>query len=893
MLSALFALVIQPIVQILEFFFTLFREITKDAGLSVVGLSLVVTLCTLPLYIVAEKWQEAERQIEDKLRSGIARIKRCFRGDERFMILSTFYRQNHYHPLMALRSSFSLLIQIPFFIAAYSFLSHLESLKGVSFLFVRDFGSPDAAIKVGSLCVNVLPILMTAINCVSGAIYSKGHGVREKVQIFGCALVFLALLYNSPAGLVVYWTMNNVFSLVKNIFYKIKNLKKVLYILLCAVAVFCLVAVFTVFHRIKSAYRILIFVFALALPLIPFVVKWCCALLEKHFSLLDENKRLRILVFTLSAVLLALLSGLEIPSMLMESEPEQYCYVENYSSPFVFLRYTFFQAVGLFVFWPACFFALFSLKVKKALCLVFPFAAFAALVNTFAFSGSYGPILPECIFMQPQLFSTTIAQFALNALAIVLIFVLTVLLLSKKPKVITGFCAIAALSLVLVSVRNITSIGSGFKKMSASGDQLSEIKPAFHLSKTGRNVIVIMQDRLFMPFVEECFKEKPEFRQAFDGFTFYKNTVSFGKYTMVGTPGIFGGYSFTPYEINRRGDQTLQEKHNQALLTLPVVFHKAGFETTVAGLPYENYLEYPTEKMYEGYEFVNRVETRGAYSDLWYSQNGVQKALFLAKKIKRNMIWFSIFKMVSPVLRRAVYHEEYWTAYDSYSDGIPRFIDNYSELDFLPQLTDTASESDSFVMIDNEVVHESILLDYPDYVPTGKEAVSFGNGRYAKNDHYTTMMAVFNMYEKFFAYLKDIGCYDNTRIIVVSDHGTITQVDELENDEKLNINKQNVVASLLVKDFGEHGEVKTDMTFMTNADTPYLATRGIIENASNPFTGLPFKIDDKNSYVKILTANAESTRIRKRSAFSSREDEWYCVHDDIFKNENWSLFKGE
>ena len=143
-------------------------------------------------------------------------------------------------------------------------------------------------------------------------------------------------------------------------------------------------------------------------------------------------------------------------------------------------------------------------------------------------------------------------------------------------------------------------------------------------------------------------------------------------------------------------------------------------------------------------------------------------------------------------------------AYDSYSDGIPRFIDNYSELDFLPQLADTASESDSFVMIDNEVVHDSILLDYPDYVPTGKEAVSFGNGRYAKNDHYTTMMAVFNMYEKFFAYLKEIGYYDNTRIIVVSDHGTITPVDALENDENLNINKQNVVASLLVKDFDEH-----------------------------------------------------------------------------------------
>ncbi|WP_228378566.1 hypothetical protein [Treponema endosymbiont of Eucomonympha sp.] len=29
------------------------------------------------------------------------------------------------------------------------------------------------------------------------------------------ALVFLVLLYNSPAGLVLYWTVNNVFSLAK------------------------------------------------------------------------------------------------------------------------------------------------------------------------------------------------------------------------------------------------------------------------------------------------------------------------------------------------------------------------------------------------------------------------------------------------------------------------------------------------------------------------------------------------------------------------------------------------------------------------------------------------------------------------------------------------------
>ena len=134
MRSVLFAMIITPLVNILEFFYVLFDKITDSKGIAVVGLSFVVMICTLPLYMVAEKWQEKERQKQDLLRPGIKRIKATFKGDEQYMILTTFYRQNHYHPLMALRSSFSLLIQIPFFIAAYTFLSHLEPLRGYRFL---------------------------------------------------------------------------------------------------------------------------------------------------------------------------------------------------------------------------------------------------------------------------------------------------------------------------------------------------------------------------------------------------------------------------------------------------------------------------------------------------------------------------------------------------------------------------------------------------------------------------------------------------------------------------------------------------------------------------------------------------------------------------------------
>jgi membrane protein insertase Oxa1/YidC/SpoIIIJ len=74
------------------------------------------------------------------------------------MILSTYYRQNHYHPLYALRNSFGILIQIPFFIAAYTFLSHFNALKGASFVFIRDLGAPDGLLEINGIRFNILPI---------------------------------------------------------------------------------------------------------------------------------------------------------------------------------------------------------------------------------------------------------------------------------------------------------------------------------------------------------------------------------------------------------------------------------------------------------------------------------------------------------------------------------------------------------------------------------------------------------------------------------------------------------------------------------------------------------------------------------------------------------------
>ena len=214
----LYNLIITPIETIVGWVFFFFNnkfEMLGPAG-SIIGVSLVINFLALPLYNIADSLQEKERKLQKSLEYRVKRIKKGFKGDEQFMMLQTYYRQNNYHPLYALRSSLSILIEIPFFIAAYHYLSNCEALKGVSFLFLKDLGSPDHVFSIpfgqSVFYLNILPVIMTAINLISGAVYSKEAPVREKIQIYVLAAIFLVLLYNSPSGLVFYWILNNLFS---------------------------------------------------------------------------------------------------------------------------------------------------------------------------------------------------------------------------------------------------------------------------------------------------------------------------------------------------------------------------------------------------------------------------------------------------------------------------------------------------------------------------------------------------------------------------------------------------------------------------------------------------------------------------------------------------------
>lgn len=194
-------------------------------------------------------------------------------------------------------------------------------------------------------------------------------------------------------------------------------------------------------------------------------------------------------------------------------------------------------------------------------------------------------------------------------------------------------------------------------------------------------------------------------------------------------------------------------------------------------------------------------------------------------------------------------------------------------------------------MIDNLATHEPTMLQYPDYEPV-QIVTQFGNDKWSRNPQYNTQAGVLRCYARFFDWLKENDLYDNTKIIIVSDHGAYIDTGKLENGNTPFV-KDVVTASLIVKDFNDRTpsrdgiHLNKDFTFMTNCDTPAIALKDIVDNPKNPFTGLPYNIQDKAEFVKISLPEAESTRNRNNTKYIIPNDVWWTVKDDITKAENW------
>lgn len=841
----LFFIFIQPLVLLIECIFTIMSRLFGNYGLAIIMVSIVINLLILPLYKRSDAMQEQERKKQKDMEHWVKHIRKTFKGDERFMMLSTYYRQQDYQPLNAIRGSLSLLLQIPFFIAAYHYLTTVN-MQGASFLFLKNLSEADHLWKLGSLSINVMPLLMTAINLVSGFIYTKEFAFKDKLQLYVLAGVFLVILYQSPSGLVLYWTMNNLFSLFKNIVMK------------------CLMPV------------------------------W-----EKHKKEPVEKAKVTTSpkAFVTGALLLTVLIGLVIPASVISASPAEFISINAYRTPLIFVWLTLYVAIGVFLVWGGILYYISSPKAKtileKGACAL----ALIALADYMFFGNRTGMVSPILVFEGGLSVDLKLGVLSLGIAAVLAVLVWV---FWKHRKLWQRVLTILILSLLVLGIRDMRKADRELEEMDyikslSAQTETKEVEPILTLSKTEKNVVVFMVDRAISDYFPYIMAEKPELAEQFEGFVYYPNTVSFGQYTIYASAAIFGGYEYMPAQMNARDDMLAVDKQNEALKVLPVLFQEMNYDVTICDPPLAGYREISDLSIYDEYPDMNTYITMGAY--VGEEDRFVKR---LQNSQERNFFCYSLLK-AAPLLAQPILYDggNYFEAAKNNTQS-PAFMESYSVLSNLPGLTDIREDSaGGFVMINNETAHEPCLLQMPDYVP----ADSVSNGAYEDSsrftvdgrtmqvdnsyqlEHYHINMATYLQIGKWLDYLKECGVYDNTRIIIVSDHGRVLgQFEDLLVSEELDVQGYHPI--LLVKDFNA-GEFTVSDTFMTNADVPMLALEGLVENPVNPFTKNPID-DTAKKEGKLYITTAENYDQEPGNTIDMTGGVWYTLTgENIFDKSNW------
>ena len=898
---------IGPLKLVFEIIFQYALRLVNNPGLAIVALSLVMNILVLPLYKRADAVQEEARDIENKLAKGTAHIKKTFSGNERMMMLQTYNRQNNYKPTDVFKGSISLLLEIPFFMAAYQFLSHLQTLNGVSFGPISDLGKPDGLLVVFGITLNLLPILMTLINVISSAIYLKGFPLKTKIQLYGMALFFLVFLYTSPAGLLFYWTLNNVFSLFKNIFYKIKNPAKVIRIMTLILGALSISSSMWLYPGSfkKKLFMILLGV-CLTLPFIINLIKTNVTFKQKEFKAVPNKK-----IFFLSGLFLTIFIGVLIPSTFIKASPQEYVDITYFHNPLWYIVSSVSMAAGFFLVWFRVFYWLAQPKLKVTFERIMFALCGMAIINYMFFGTKLGIISSSLVYENGLKFATS--ETVLNIVVLVIAIIVLTIVLAKWSKAIPSLLLTLSIAIGAMCGMNIYKTNESINSISI---QQSDVMPNFTLSKTGENVVVLMLDRALGSYLPYLIEERPELKEQFSGFTCYTNVISYGSTTNFASPALFGGYEYTPVELNKRDKELLKDKQNEALKVLPVLFDQNGYEVTVCDPVYANYQYQSDTSIYDEYPDINTFVTEGAFSDPAIKEMAVTNN-------HRNFFCFSLMKSIPLFLQPFMYDNGTYVQATISTDtpvytiqtitegsttvanGVGKtFMDAYNVLLNLPNITKVTNDSsNTFLMMVNNTTHEPNLLQKPDYIPAlnidnteydkqmGDSITANGNtmdlSRIYQKTHHQINMAAMIQLGNWFDSLKEQGVYDNTKIILVSDHGRgLVQFDEFIYGNKED--GQAFHPLLMVKDFNSK-EFTINDEFMTNADVPTLATKDNINNPVNPFTNKPITNEEKTLHDQYITLSADwDTNINNGTQFTASR--WAKVKDNIWDKSNWSFY---
>jgi len=211
-----FHFIARPLVWLLKFS----HSLTGNYGIDIILLTLLVKLGFFPLSNKSFKSMAKMREIQPQME----RLRAQYKDDREKLNqeMMELYRRYKINPL---GGCLPMIVQMPVFIGLYQALGHAIELRQAPFFgWIQDLSQPDRLGTVDLWFIEppgipVLTVLMGVTMLLQQAMTpATGDPAQQKMMMF-MPLIFTVMFVNFPAGLVLYWLVNNVLSIAQQYAY--------------------------------------------------------------------------------------------------------------------------------------------------------------------------------------------------------------------------------------------------------------------------------------------------------------------------------------------------------------------------------------------------------------------------------------------------------------------------------------------------------------------------------------------------------------------------------------------------------------------------------------------------------------------------------------------------
>jgi YidC/Oxa1 family membrane protein insertase len=122
------------------------------------------------------------------------------------------------HQVNPLSGCLPMILQMPIFVGLYNALNHSIELRHAPFmLWINDLSSPDK-LPIAGFHVPVLTIVMGLSMLVQQRMTPQQGDPMQQRMMMIMPVMFTFMFINFPAGLVLYWLVNNLLSIAQQYF---------------------------------------------------------------------------------------------------------------------------------------------------------------------------------------------------------------------------------------------------------------------------------------------------------------------------------------------------------------------------------------------------------------------------------------------------------------------------------------------------------------------------------------------------------------------------------------------------------------------------------------------------------------------------------------------------